>query len=81
MKIYNRYEDEHVACTIIYANTSGKVYFDEEFTEVIDAAALQNLFFKGVVVEQGGTFYKPTKFSASTITSDDKSFTASKEEE
>lgn len=82
MKIYERYEDVHVACTIVYANESGKVYFDEEFTETIDAEALKNLFFKGVVVEQDGTFYKPATFSANAITAaDDKTFSASKDAE
>lgn len=78
MKVYERYEDVHVACTIVYAN-DGKVYFDEEFTQPISIDELKNLFFKGVAIEYAGTFYKPAAFAGDEITTcDGTSFSASK---
>ena len=50
-KIYNRYEDSYVACTIVYADAfDTKLYADKQRTVPIKKEQLANLFCKGVIV-------------------------------
>lgn len=62
-KIYDRYEDLHVRNTYIYAKTDDPyAYSDSDKKVKIDAATLENLFLKGVVISDGAIEYKAISF-------------------
>ena len=65
-KIYERYEDQHVRNTYVYAKAGDTyAYADEATTVKVAAETLIDLFQKGIVIVDTGIEYKATSLSVS----------------
>lgn len=56
-KIYNDACDKNVAAVVVYKNDEGKLYYDSAKTKAVPAADCLNLFQKGVLLLDSGSYY------------------------
>lgn len=62
-KIYEKYDDLHVVATRVYAKANDAyVYADAGTTVKIEAAVLNDIFVKGMIIVAATVEYKPTSF-------------------
>ncbi len=63
-KIYDDYVDKNVRRTYVYANGIDPLaYSDSEYTNVLTAPELKNIFLKGAVVVDNDVEYLPVSFA------------------
>lgn len=62
-KFFDRYEDVHVAATVVYPNDN-KAYKEAAHTNQLTTSELKNLFIKGMLIALGdGAFAAPIKYA------------------
>ncbi len=67
-KIYDDYVDKNVRRTYVYASgLDALAYSDSEYTNVLTAPELKNIFHKGAVVVDDGVEYLPVSFAMNDI--------------
>jgi len=63
-KVYERYEDQHVRATYVYVKSDDAYAYADELTTIkIEAATLEDLFRKGIIVVDADTEYKATSLN------------------
>jgi hypothetical protein len=63
-RVYEKYEDQHVRNTFVYAkDNDAYAYTDSGKTVKIDSESLKELFEKGIIVVDGTAEYKAVSFS------------------
>lgn len=62
-RIYEKYDDQHVVATYVYAKTGDVyAYADESTTIKIDTVTLVDLFRKGIIIVDAGMEYKASSY-------------------
>lgn len=72
-EIYARYHEKFVKNTIIYASlVTNLLYFSKDMTpkDLVSKKELQNLFEKGLIIDDGRNLYKPVKLSKNPETNE-----------
>lgn len=70
-RLFKRAEDKNVAATYVYVKTGEtNAYADSAYKTKIDAATLENLFEKGMIIVDAGAKYIPAtcKVASGTAT-------------
>lgn len=66
-KLFNHADDKNVAAVLVYANSSGNLFYDQAFEKAVPAEDCLNLFVKGVVCLKAGSYYIPTSCTAEGV--------------
>lgn len=76
-RIYARSEEKHVMTTMLYADSSKVLFYDEAAkTDKVLKTELADLFTKGVTISQSGKLYKPVCMDSTGLIANDGTTTA-----
>ena len=76
-QIYARVDEQNVKTLVLYANTSGALYYDEAANkDKVLKADLTDLFLKGITVVKAGIYYKPVCLKSTGLVASDGTSTA-----
>ena len=67
-KKYEMANDQHIRNIVLFADSSKKLYIDEDKTVKIDAEEAARQYFNGIVIDTGSAYIKPTGMSVSGTT-------------
>lgn len=71
------YDEKFVKATILYANSSKALFYDEAAkTDKVMKSDLEDLFLKGVIVFMTDTYYKPVCLKSTGLIANDGTSTA-----
>ncbi len=71
-QIYAHADEKFVMTTMLYANSSDKLFYNEDAkTEPVKNADLKELFTKGVTVTKSGVVYKPIALKTNNLIAHD----------
>lgn len=75
--VYARVEEKYIITTMLYADSSKVLYYDEAAkTDKVLKTDLATLFTKGVTISQSGKLYKPVCCDSTGLIADDGTSTA-----